>query len=70
MKEALPHIVDTVIYCLLADLDAKRTVQVSVVREDRTFANIARLSWGLPAEPTGDDGWLMQFSKQRFEQPY
>ena len=31
IKEALPHMVDTFIYCLLADLDATRDVQVSVV---------------------------------------
>jgi hypothetical protein len=70
LREALPHIVDSVLYHLLADLEASQAVRVSVMLENKTFANIARLSWGLPAEPAGDDGWLVRFSKQRFEQPY
>ncbi len=70
VRETLPHIVDTVLYRFLADLDASRKVRISVVLEDREFADIARLSWGLAAEPVGDEGWLARFSKERFEQPY
>lgn len=70
LREALPHIVDTVLYRLLADLDASQAVQVSVALEGQAYTNLARLSWGLPGEPTGEDGWLVRFSKQRFEQPY
>ena len=67
---ALPHIVDYYIYRLLAGIDANEAVRVSVITEAITVTNIARVSWGLPAEPAGDDGWLQRFSKERFEQPY
>ena len=70
IHEVLPHIVDTFIYCLLADLDASTSVRVSVESEGVTYSSIARLSWGFPAEPAGNNGWLARFSKQRFEQPY
>lgn len=71
ISEAIPHIVDTFMYCLLSNLDGPdQSVQVSVAFRNAMVANIARLSWGLPAEPTGNDGWLVRFSKERFEQPY
>jgi hypothetical protein len=71
VKEILPNAVDTFMYCLLANLDGpEQAVQISVAIGDTMVENIARLSWGLPAEPAGDDGWLARFSKQRFEQPY
>lgn len=69
VREVLPHIVDTFIYCLLADLDASQAVRVSVASGNDSISNLARISWGLAAEPVGDDGWLVRFSKQRFEQP-
>jgi hypothetical protein len=70
VKEALPHIVDTFMYCLLDELEATSPkVRVSVSLNNETIADIHRISWGLPSEPTGDDGWLARFSKQRYEQP-
>jgi len=69
--DTIPHIVDTFLYCLLAELDAKaQSIQVCAIVGDTVVRNVARKSWGLPAEPAGDDGWLARFSKQRFEQPY
>jgi hypothetical protein len=70
MGEALPHILDTFMYCFLADLDASQSIRVSVDWDGRTAESIAKLSWGPAAEPTGENGWLVRFSKQRFEQPY
>ncbi len=70
IREVLPHIIDTVLYCLLADLDATQAVRISVALEEGVVADVARESWGLAAEPTGDNGWLARFSGQRFEQPY
>ncbi len=71
IREAIPHIADTFMYCLLSNLDGpSQPVQVSVSFGNEMIPNIARLSWGLPAEPTGNDGWLVRFSKERFEQPY
>jgi len=70
-RAVLPHIVDSFLYCLLAELDASQTVRVSVMSGNQVVTNnVARISWGLPAEPTGEKGWLARFSKQRFEQPY
>jgi hypothetical protein len=69
LKAALPHMIDTFMYCLLDLLDGSKTVHVSVDLENRTITNLARASWGLAAEPTGNDGWLARFSKQRFEDP-
>jgi hypothetical protein len=70
VRTVIPHIVDTFMYCLLADLDASQSVRVSVTLDSQTVADVARASWGLPAEPTGAQGWLVRFSQQRFEQPY
>jgi hypothetical protein len=69
LKAALPHMIDTFMYCLLDRLDGSKSVHVSVDSGNRTIADLARASWGLAAEPTGKDGWLVRFSKQRFEQP-
>jgi hypothetical protein len=69
LRAALPHMIDTFMYCLLDRLDGSKSVRVSVDSGNRTIADIARASWGLAAEPTGKDGWLARFSKQRFEQP-
>ena len=70
IREALPHIVDTFLYCLLSELDASRNVRVSILLNGATIEDAARKSWGLAAEPAGEHGWLTRFSKQRFEQPY
>lgn len=70
LREVFPHVIDTFLYCLLSDLDATRAVQVSVSLDDKMIGNVARLSWGLAAEPAGEEGWLVRFSKQRFEQPF
>jgi hypothetical protein len=70
LKDVVPNIVDTFMYCLLAELEHSRVVRVSVALGDSSIQDVARLSWGLPAEASGEDGWLSKFSKQRFEQPY
>ena len=71
VQEALPHIIDTMIHCLLAELDAKAsTIRISTTSDNVTVDNLARASWGLATEPVGEDGWLARFSKERFEQPY
>lgn len=70
IKEVLPHVVDTFMYCLLDGLEShSTTIRVSVLLENGTIPDLHRISWGLPAEPTGENGWLVRFSKQRFEQP-
>lgn len=69
LKAAIPNVVDTFMYCLLAALDGNQSVDVAVKVEGRRFENVTRLSWGLAAEPTGNDGWLRRFSRQRFDQP-
>jgi hypothetical protein len=69
IKNSLPHIVDTFMYCLLDALESNRSVRVNVVVNERIVNDIARVSWGLVAEPTTDSGWLAKFSTQRFEQP-
>jgi len=69
VSEALPHIVDTFMYCLLDHLEGNNSVRVSVVFGDKAVPDIARVSWSLPGEPSGEHGWLKRFSKQRFEQP-
>ena len=69
LREALPHAIDTFMYCLLDQLDGSRTVRVSVTLESGMVIDVARASWGLAAEPTTDEGWLVRFSKQRFDQP-
>lgn len=71
IREVLPHIVDTFMYCLLDELEATaQTVRVSVLLGNETIPDLHRISWGLPSEPTGENGWLARFSKQRYEQPY
>lgn len=70
VSEVLPHIVDTVIYCFLADIDASQAVKVSVISNGSEIKDVARLSDGLPAEPVSDNGWLVRFARQRFEQPF
>jgi hypothetical protein len=69
LYKALPHIVDTVLYCLLAELDANQQVRVSVETSKGVIDNLPQKSWGFPAEPCGPNGWLERFSTQRFEQP-
>jgi hypothetical protein len=69
LKEALPHAIDTFMYCLLDELDGSRTIRVSVTLDSGMVIDVARASWGLAAEPTTDEGWLVRFSKQRFDQP-
>jgi len=66
----LPHIVDSFLYCLLSDLEASQSVRVATRVGTEVVQDVARASDGLPAEPTGENGWLERFSKQRFEQPY
>lgn len=70
IKEVLPNIIDTFIYCFLENLDASQAVRVSVQSGTDSITSIAKMSWGLSAEPAGEDGWLVRFSKERFEQPY
>jgi hypothetical protein len=70
LQASLPHVVDTFMYWILSNLEANPSVRVSVEFDGRAVDNLALMSWGLPAEPTGDDGWLARFSRQRFEQPY
>lgn len=60
---------DTFMYCLLNRLDGTKSVRVSVDLDNITITNLARASWGLAAEPIGNDGWLARFSKERFEDP-
>lgn len=70
VRESVPNIVDTLMYCLLAGLDASENIQVSALLGHLKVDDVARMSWGLAAEPAGENGWLARFSTQRFEQPY
>src|SRR5688572_782932 len=65
LRKALPHIVDTVLYSLLAELDANEQVRISVETPNGVIDNLPQHSWGFPAEPCGENGWLVRFSKQR-----
>jgi hypothetical protein len=70
VRDVLPHIIDTFLYNLLYGFDAHASeIQLAVKHNGKTFPNIARISWGLPGEPMSEEGWLVRFSKQRFEDP-
>jgi hypothetical protein len=67
--ETIPHIVDSFMYYLLDELEASKNVRVAVELPEMTVEDISRVSWGLAGEPTTEDGWLVRFCKERFEQP-
>jgi hypothetical protein len=71
LRSVIPHVIDTCIYNLLAELDASHSngVRISVTYNGKTYPDVARISWGLVGEPMSEEGWLVRFSKQRFEQP-
>jgi hypothetical protein len=69
IQSVLPHIVDTVFYCFLAELDASDSVKLMAATVDGVEHDVAFESSNLPAEPCGENGWLVRFAKQRFEQP-
>jgi hypothetical protein len=69
LRKTLPHIVDTMLGCLLAELDWNQQVRISVETTHGVVDDLPRHSSGFTAEPCGEDGWLVRFSKQRFEQP-
>ena len=69
LRALVPNVVDTAYYWLLADLDASEAVRIVVTTTDGAVHDAATESWGLAAEPTGENGWLKRFSKERFEEP-
>ena len=68
IREIVPHVIDTAMYCFLSELDASDFVRL-VVEEGGTMHDVAHESSGLPAEPCGERGWLARFAKQRYEEP-
>src|SRR5436190_1202270 len=47
IKEVVPHIVDSFMYCLLDELDGNQRVRVAVELDETMVEDISQISWGL-----------------------
>lgn len=64
----LPKVVDSTIHHLLWTFEQELVVDIVVKKESGTVNSIRDLSDGLSGELYTQDGWIVRFSKQRYEE--
>jgi predicted PhzF superfamily epimerase YddE/YHI9 len=69
VRRLIPQIVDTTLHHLLWTLEQEKSIDVAVKTDSEVVPSIREISDGLAGELYTEDGWIMRFSKQRYEEP-
>ncbi len=68
IKWLVPKIVDTTMHFFLSTIEQEKEVALMVKTDDGKVINIAEISDGLAGELYTEEGWIMRFSEQRYEE--
>lgn len=68
VKAMIPQIIDTTLHYMLWTLEQSKSIDIGITLDYEKTERLQDKSDGLSGELYTEDGWIMKFSKERYEE--